>query len=130
MKKVFLGGTCNESTWRNDLIPLLHVDYFNPVVLDWTEEHQQRELHERENCDILLYTITPSMSGVYSIAEVTDDSNKHPERTIFCLLTVSDWKSFDESQIRSLHAVGKLVERNGGKYFTELVDVANYINSL
>ena len=35
MKKVFLGGTCNESTWRNELIPLLEnagVEYFNPVV--------------------------------------------------------------------------------------------------
>lgn len=27
MKKVFLGGTCNESTWRNDLIKILKIDY-------------------------------------------------------------------------------------------------------
>ena len=30
--KVFLGGTCAESKWREKLIPLLQCDYFNPVV--------------------------------------------------------------------------------------------------
>lgn len=30
--KVFLGGTCNGSIWREKLIPLLKIDYFNPVV--------------------------------------------------------------------------------------------------
>jgi hypothetical protein len=37
MKKVFLGGTCNESLWRDKLIKLLKIEYFNPVVPDWTE---------------------------------------------------------------------------------------------
>jgi len=32
--KIFLGGTCNESTWRNRIIPMLEIDYFNPVVDD------------------------------------------------------------------------------------------------
>ena len=37
----FLGGTCAETTWRNELMPLLDdkgIEYFNPVVEDWTEE--------------------------------------------------------------------------------------------
>ena len=33
-RKVFLGGTCNESTWRDELIKKLKIDYFNPVVDD------------------------------------------------------------------------------------------------
>ena len=39
--KVFLGGTCNNSIWRDVLIPLLTdngINYFNPVVDDWTED--------------------------------------------------------------------------------------------
>ena len=36
--KVYLGGTCNNSNWRNKLITILKVDYFNPVVEDWTPE--------------------------------------------------------------------------------------------
>ena len=134
MKKVFLGGTCNESTWRDKLIEMLEIDYFNPVVDDWTEECYQEELRQREICDYCLYVITPRMTGVYSIAEVVDDSNKRPEKTIFCLLTadVDDTGKvimFDAGQLRSLDRVGKMVEKNGGKYFRELRDVAEFLNN-
>lgn len=133
-KKVFLGGTCNESTWRDELIPMLKIDYFNPVVDDWTEECYQEELKQRETCDYCLYVITPRMTGVYSIAEVVDDSNKRPKKTIFCILNrdINELDKheiyFDKAQMKSLDRVGQMVERNGGKYFTSLKDVANYLN--
>ena len=134
MKKVFLGGTCNESTWRDKLIAMLEIDYFNPVVDDWTEECYQEELRQREICDYCLYVITPRMTGVYSIAEVVDDSNKRPEKTIFCLLTadVDDTGKvimFNPGQLKSLDKVGVMVEKNGGKYFRELRDVAEFLNN-
>ncbi|WP_286161310.1 nucleoside 2-deoxyribosyltransferase domain-containing protein [Clostridium sp. KNHs214] len=127
--KVFLGGTCNESLWRNDLIKLLKIDYFNPVVEDWTEECMAEERKQRKECDYCLYTITPKMMGVYSIAEVVDDSNKRPNKTIFCLLETDDNDIFTKSQVYSLNQVGKMVERNGGKYFNSLKEVANYLNN-
>lgn len=34
MKTIFLGGTCNNSTWRDELIPKLTNKYYNPVVED------------------------------------------------------------------------------------------------
>lgn len=94
MSKVFLGGTCNDSTWRDDLIPKLKIDYFNPIVDDWNKEAQQEEIKERKNSDYVLYVITPKMSGVYSIAEVVDDSNKRPEKTLFCVLNIDDENEF------------------------------------
>jgi len=127
-KKVFLGGTCNNSTWREKIIDGITIDYFNPIVDNWTEECQKEELKQREICDYLLYVITPKMKGVYSIAEVVDDSNKKPNRTIFCFLEEDDNDVFDEQQIMSLNAVGKLVERNGSKYFRSIEDVINYLN--
>ena len=52
--KVFLGGTCNNSTWRNELIPLLNIDYFNPVVEDWTPECQaEEERQKNEECQYI-----------------------------------------------------------------------------
>lgn len=83
-KKVFLGGTCAETAWREKLISMLKIKYFNPVVPNWTEECMKREREERVKDDFCLYVITPSMQGVYSIAEVIDDSNKRPKKTIFC----------------------------------------------
>ena len=125
-KKVFLGGTCNESLWRDSLIPQLKIDYFNPVVPEWTDEAAQRELEERENCDFCLYVITAKMAGVYSIAEIADDSNKRPEKTIFCF---SDFDGeFDAKMKKSLNAVGELVERNGGTWCKNFEEVECYLN--
>lgn len=126
--KVFLGGTCNRSTWRNKLINLLRIDYFNPVVDEWNEEAQKRELYKREHCDYCLYVITPRMKGVYSIAEVVDNSNKRPERTLFCYLANDDGLTFTEEQVKSLEAVKKLVEKNSVKCFRTLEEVAEFLN--
>jgi hypothetical protein len=138
MPKVFLGGTCAETVWREKLISMLHIDYFNPVVEDWTEECMAEERNQREICDYCLYVITPSMQGVYSIAEVIDDSNKRPEQTIFCVLDCEipidkyhyphDKISFSIAEMKSLNQVGNMVIRNGGKYFNSLEQVAEYLN--
>ena len=127
--KVFLGGTCNGSTWRDQLEPLLKLDYFNPVVADWTPECHARELQERETADFVLYTITPLMTGVYSIAEAVDDSNKRPERTVFCLLERDGDRTFSSVQKRSLDAVVEMIQSNGGHATTSLQEVADYLNS-
>ena len=124
MAKIFLGGTCAESTWRDELIKLLEIDFFNPIVPDWTPECQAEEIKQRESCDYVLYVITSEMEGVYSIAEVVDDSNKRPEKTLFCFLE----EGFHEGQIKSLNQVSKMVKDNGGKVFKELVEIAMYVN--
>jgi len=129
MKKVFLGGTCNDSTWREELIPMLKVDYFNPVVDDWTEDDYQRELEARENSDFVLYVITPQMKGVYSIAEAVQDSNTKPQKTIFCVLKTYDSKTFQDDELKSLIATVKMVHKNGAKICKNLKDIANYLNS-
>ena len=125
--KVFLGGTCNDSTWRDQLIPNLHIDYFNPVVPDWTEECYKRELVERETCEIVLYTITPLMTGVYSIAEVVDDSNKRPGKTVLCIKLEDNGKVFDVGQKKSIGKVAQMVSKNGGivSPFEALADLLN-----
>jgi len=129
MPKVFLGGTCNKSKWRDKLIPMLKVNYFNPVVDNWTPECQTEEIKQRENCDYCLYVITPRMTGVYSIAEVVDDSNKRPEKTLFAVIEKDGVLTFNEGQLKSLSQVSKMVERNGGKAFQTLFQVADYLNA-
>jgi len=128
--KVFLGGTCNESKWRDNLILDFkdnQINYFNPVVKDWTYECQQREKQERQNCDICLYTITPKMTGVYSIAEVVDDSNKRPNKTVLVLLKTDEDLKFTKGQWRSLLSVADMVTKNGGVVLDDLKQVVNHI---
>ena len=127
--KVFLGGTWAESKWRDELIEMLEIDYFDPIVSDWDFEAQQRELEERESCDFVLYVITPEMQGVYSIAEVVDDSNKQPDKTLFCVLQEGGNKEFTEGQLKSLSAVMDMVDRNGALVFADLEDIADWLNA-
>lgn len=122
MKKVFLGGTCNGDTWRDELIPRLKsnsIPYFNPVVDDWNEAAQHREIHEKEfECPIHLYHITSKMKGVFSIAEVTESAVLGTYDVIFSVNT----SGFDEAQIKSLEAVGRLISSYGHQVIFDVVN--------
>lgn len=72
------------------------------------------------------------MKGVYSIAEVIDDSNKRPKKTLFCISKYDKDDNgsliqFDEQELYSLVEVARMVERNGGKSFTTLQSVVDYL---
>jgi len=128
MNKVFLGGTCNGSSWRDDLIKLLNIDYFNPIVKTWDEAAKQNEIRQRKLCDFVLYVLTPKMTGVYSAAEVTDDSNKRPSKTLLVILNTDGTSKFSESEQSSIDMVRNLVVSNGAKYFSSLAEVASFLN--
>lgn len=128
MKKVFLGGTCNGSLWREELKPLLNIEYFEPPGTEWTQGMMEEELRQREICDFLLYVITPKMTGVYSIAELVDDSNKKPGKTIFCYLDKDGSEIFSDHQKKALEQVAGMVRKNGAKFFRTLPEVADYLN--
>lgn len=123
----FLGGTCNESTWREELIALLSnkVDFFNPVVDDWTPACQAREDKAREDAKYVLFVITSRMTGVFSIAEVVDCSNKRPDSTLFCVIP----DGFNKGQAKSLQAVSNMVRRNGAKVFDSIEEIADFLNA-
>lgn len=129
MKKVFLGGTCNGSKWRDSLIPKLKIDYFQPQTDEWTHEMMEEELKQREVCDFCLYVITPKMTGFYSVAEVVDDSNKRPEKTIFSFLNEDDGSTFSEHQQKSLEQTAKMIIGNGAKYLKTFDEIAEYLNN-
>lgn len=122
--KVFLGGTCSGYKWRNDLIPLLKCEYYNPIVKNWSEEDRLREVYERESADYVLYVITSGMQGVYSIAEIIDDSNKCPEKTIVCVL----YDGINRKMSHSLNAVVRLAKSNGATICNSIDEIAQYLN--
>ena len=132
--KVFLGGTTASSSWRDTLIPLLKVDYFNPIVDNWTKEHQEEEIRQRGICEQVLYVITPRMRGFLSICELIDDSNKRPKTTLFCILKFDTNElgttiTFTEEAKMSLDAISKMAITNGAKKFSSLESLANYLNN-
>lgn len=128
MRKVFLGGTCNNSLWREQLIDLLEIDFFNPVVEDWTPDCMTEEIRQRNDCEFCLCVITPKMTGVYSIAEVVEDSIMCPWKTVFCVLSAEGDEEFTTEQLKSLYKVGHMVLKNGAKVMYSLKETAVYLN--
>ena len=125
--KVFLGRTCNGDDWRSDFISKLTCDYFNPVVDDWNEEAQQNEIYEREHADYVLYCLTSDMIGFYSIAEVVEDSNKRPDKTLF---VVKDFDCFEVHHQKSfISLIDNILKPNGVQCFYDLEEVARFLNN-
>lgn len=127
INKVFLGGTCAETTWREELSAVLDVEYFNPVVGDWTPDCQAVEEAEKATCcNIHLYVITSDMIGVFSIAEVIESSMTKGKQTIFHVMP----DGFGKAQLKSLRAVCDMVAKHGGIAYidSELRRSARVIN--
>lgn len=107
--KVFLGGTWNNSNWRDKLIPELeknNIKYFNPIVKNWTQEHIAIENLEKNNlCDILLYMITPEQKGFYSFAEIIDSAVFSNKLVIFAY-SKEGWEG---DSYKSLQAIENLL---------------------
>lgn len=111
--KVFLGGTIRNE-WREQLIPSLGIDYYNPKQENadsWTIEDIRKEEQEKEGCKYLLYVITPEQSGFYSIAEMVASGAKRKEDT-FCVLLGKE-SEYEPHVWKSLLAVFLILQNMG-----------------
>ncbi len=74
--RVFLGGSCNPTTWRKDVaIPILEaaaVTYYNPQVDDWSPELVDIEAKAKAEAVILLFVIDSQTRAIASILEATE----------------------------------------------------------
>lgn len=114
MKKVFLAGTSNLNSWREELINLLTIDYVNPTYSNSININQ-------EDCTHILYVVSKKTTTSYSIDEITN-------KIVFCFLPSSE-EEFSKIEIKSLNAIGKIIEYNGGKVFYDLTSCANFLNN-
>jgi raw len=73
---VFLGGSCNPTTWRHDIaIPMLDragVTYYNPQVDNWTPELVDIEARAKDRADQLLFVVDSDTRAIASILEATE----------------------------------------------------------
>ncbi|ETN03776.1 hypothetical protein PPTG_15971 [Phytophthora nicotianae INRA-310] len=73
---VFLGGSCNPTTWRHDVaMPMLdaaHVHYFNPQVDEWFEELIQIEAKAKETAQIVLMVVDGLTRSIVCINEAVE----------------------------------------------------------
>lgn len=131
--KVFLGGTCNGTDWREKVKEKISVSFFDPVVSgrDWTDEDASREVDERAYfCTHMCYVITPRTKGLYAISELMEDSILRSERTIVCFLKEDGDATFSDEQWKSNEAIMDSVRKYHHRVFTDLDEVIGCINNL
>jgi hypothetical protein len=127
MNEVFLGGTCAGPDYRNQLIPLLTVPYFNPVVADWKPEDAAREDRAKEEASANVFVITPAAIGMYSVAELTELAIQSEKPLFVMFMEIGDLV-WNEHQIKSNTQIKKLVSKYGGLIFEDLTQMAAAIN--
>jgi len=73
---IFLGGSCNPTTWRADVaIPLLeknNVKYFNPQVENWTPDLMIQEQCAKKSAKVLLFVVDGITRGIASMVEIAE----------------------------------------------------------
>ena len=111
--KVFLGGTCNGDTWRDEIIPVLdaaNIKYFNPVCppgVNWDDAWREHEEVEKKSCNTELYVITSKMKGIFAVVEAVFSATTKINTNVI-LIVIKD--GFDEAQLRSFDATLNLLE--------------------
>jgi len=125
--KVSLQGKSNGSLWKEEFIKMLKIDHVdlgerNRSLIDFHNE-------DKELCNFHLYVLTPNTINFYSIAELIDDSNKSPEKTMYVHYSTDRDKRFNKEQVESLYQITEMVKSNGGRVFFTLNCVATFLNN-
>ncbi|XP_047514419.1 uncharacterized protein LOC125055831 isoform X2 [Pieris napi] len=130
--EVFLGGSCNPTTWRSDIaIPMLKqmgITYFNPQVDDWSTELIEVEHRAKAQARALLFVLDSETRAVAACVEAAHLAAA-PRDLLLVLRpysrhqaigreTISDQEYIELSRARS--TLQEVVERRGLPAFTDI----------
>lgn len=111
MKTIFLGGTCNQSTWRDQLTAPEGFQFFNPQLpagIEWEKHHQDAEDEAKKTATVQVYVITPEITGVFSIAELVAMAFTDPKHLVVGIIG-----KYEPFMQKSMDAVARLVQEHG-----------------
>nr|XP_032513238.1 uncharacterized protein LOC116767135 isoform X2 [Danaus plexippus plexippus] len=130
--EVFLGGSCNPTTWRSDIaIPMLKkmgITYFNPQVEDWSTELIEVEHRAKAEARALLFVLDSETRAVAASVEAAHLAAA-PRDLLLVLRpysrhqtigreTISDLEYVELSRARA--TLQEAVERRGLPAFTDI----------
>ncbi|BET01153.1 Hypothetical protein NTJ_13970 [Nesidiocoris tenuis] len=135
---VFLGGSCNPTTWRHDVaIPFLEsrgITYFNPQVSKWSPDLVDVEHNAKEKAVVLFYVLDRRTRNVVGVVEAAYFAGS--KRNLVLVLDMynqqeevageSISQSEFEELICGLNTLRDLVEHNGYVVFDRILDAINW----
>lgn len=99
---VFLGGSCDPTTWRADLaVPRFsakNIAFFNPQISDWHPNLIQLEAKAKEVCDVLLFVIDSKTRAIASMLEATEYIMSH-RRVVIVIIDIPEGGKIDGEPI-------------------------------
>lgn len=128
--RVFLGGTQNNSLWRDQVTINRTIDYIIPepkvngVTSSITEE-------AKEKCDILVYTITPLSIGVSDIVEAATSIWLYPNKEIIiCVLEIDGYMHFNTKMLMDIRSSFISLIKYGLTVVNTIDDLNAHLNKL
>ncbi|XP_073981517.1 NDT-like domain-containing protein raw isoform X13 [Rhodnius prolixus] len=135
---VFLGGSCNPTTWRQDVaIPLLEslgITYYNPQVSEWSADLVTVEHNAKESACILFYVLDRRTRNVVGIVEAANFAGAHRN----LVLVMDSYREQEpiagetithtefEELCSGLATLKDLVERQGIPVFTSITTAIHW----
>ncbi|KAL7292395.1 hypothetical protein TKK_0013988 [Trichogramma kaykai] len=87
--EVFLGGSCNPTTWRKDIvIPVLskhNISFYNPQVDDWNPTLVKFEASAKQDAKLLLFVIDDTTRNCAGIVEASALAASRTQQTVLVL---------------------------------------------
>ncbi|XP_055643385.1 uncharacterized protein LOC129779751 [Toxorhynchites rutilus septentrionalis] len=138
--EVFLGGSCNPTTWRADVaIPTLErlgISFYNPQVSEWTPDLLDLEHRAKEKAKVLFFVMdsqTRSTAGAIEVAHIAGRNSKHlvlvllpyeKQQTILNdVLTIHEYTDLSRNQL----LLSQLVRRRGLPVLNDIPLALEYI---
>ena len=95
--EIFLGGSCNPTTWRRDIaIPTLEAAgitseyYYNPQVDDWTPDLVQKEAVAKAGADILFFVVDEQTRAIASMIEIAEHATTALAHGKYVVVTINN----------------------------------------
>ncbi|KAK4301737.1 hypothetical protein Pmani_026134 [Petrolisthes manimaculis] len=136
--EVFLGGSCNPTTWRQTVaIPMLKdhgISFYNPQVLHWEEALVEVEYQAKQTASVLFFVLDHNTRNVASMVEAAYLAGRRRKLVIVVdtytgpgqLINGEPISEQEYQDLTSgLNTVQDLVERQGIPVFAEINHALN-----
>lgn len=129
-KYIFLGGSCKDTNWREQLKPLLADRYFDPVVPDdeWDDDKLNEEQQARRyECSHWVYVISSKNPGLLGVAQMVESIILNTTTSYICFLE-EDGQPFAEDVAQSIQGLRELVGHYTKHISSSINELADQIN--
>jgi hypothetical protein len=138
--QVFLGGSCNPTTWRvNIAIPLLEkagITYYNPQLDYWLPELVEVEAQAKCDAEVILMIIDDETRAVASMIEAAENIGENPWKVVLVIKEIGNNQVVKDQTItgnelqelnRARTYLRDIAQRHGVRVYDDIAEACTVI---